>query len=689
MSDSSQRSPRVLAGTRPIDTELLEMVERMEERSKPAPKKAPVGLAVAIVVLLIANLFLVSEGRGTGAILAAWLELAILIVGALAFSEKPAGAAIIGLLSLWMFLGLEPGTFIVLGGALLGILLGLPLFAIIGAVTVSCLFYLGVGDKAYTSLDDFTELIRKVSELTNKEVLLAIPFFVIAGALMTGGAIAERLINLSRALVGWMPGGLAIVTVAACIFFAAISGSSPVTVIAIGSMMYPALLRAGFREPFSLGLVTSAGSLGILIPPSIPMIVYAIVVTGAAQVLPRDLFLAGVGPGLLIGGLLSAYGIKEGLRRGNLSGPVKRGMIAVGLAIVLSLGLGALAVMGRVGASALLLGIPALFVVATAFCPLDWKELRHAVIDGFWSLMLPVVILGGIYSGLFNATEAAAVAVVYAALVERFVHRALTWRQMVPHLLDSMVMLGSLLVIVAMALGFNGFMVDAEVPEKALSWLSSLNLERVGFLLILNLFLLVVGALMDIMSAILIVAPVVAPMAMELGIDPIHLGIIFIVNLEIGYLTPPMGLNLFVSSSLFKRSIGEVIRATFPFTRVMLVGLLIVTYVPAVSVGPVNWLKGIQEEALTTAEEASDDEEGGAPATGVLRLDELMAAEYGDELDDEDDEADEAEEASSEGVEGSTSTSEGLDARVNELEERVHKLESQQLAPEGIDEAVE
>ena len=186
---------------------------------------------------------------------------------------------------------------------------------------------------------------------------------------MTGGAIAERLINLSRALVGWMPGGLAIVTVAACIFFAAISGSSPVTVIAIGSMMYPALLRAGFREPFSLGLVTSAGSLGILIPPSIPMIVYAIVVTGAAQVLPRDLFLAGVGPGLLIGGLLSAYGIKEGLRRGNLSGPVKRGMIAVGLAIVLSLGLGALAVMGRVGASALLLGIPALFVVATAFVP--------------------------------------------------------------------------------------------------------------------------------------------------------------------------------------------------------------------------------------------------------------------------------------------------------------------------------
>ena len=194
---------------------------------------------------------------------------------------------------------------------------------------------------------------------------------------------------------------------------------------------------------------------------------------------------------------------------------------------------------------------------------------------------------------------------------------------------------------------------------------------------------------MDIMSAILIVAPVVAPMAMELGIDPIHLGIIFIVNLEIGYLTPPMGLNLFVSSSLFKRSIGEVIRATFPFTRVMLVGLLIVTYVPAVSVGPVNWLKGIQEEALTTVEEASDDEQGGAPATGVLRLDELMAAEYGDELDDEDDEEDEEEEASSEGVEGSTSTSEGLDARVNELEERVHKLESQQLAPEGIDEAVE
>jgi C4-dicarboxylate transporter DctM subunit len=623
----------VLSGSQPAWDESGYIGGEQVPVEEPAAKVSPVAAVVAVLVLLIANLYGLADARGLAGTMAAHVELVLLIVSALAFSRKPAAAAIIGLLSLWMFLSLDAGVFVVLGAALTGILLGLPLFAIIGLVTVGCLTYLSDGEKSYESMADFTELIRHITALTDKEILLAIPFFVISGAIMTGGVIAERLIDLAKAFVGWMPGGLAIATVGACIFFAAISGSSPVTVIAIGSMMYPALVKSGYREPFSLGLVTSAGSLGILIPPSIPMIVYSIMVSGSAAVDPRDLFIAGVGPGFLIGGLLSLYGIKEGLRTQKTLDPrVKRGMTAMGLGMIAA----SLVLVGG-GAAGLSLssmfgGVAVVGLVVLALMPIDWQEMRQALFEGVWALLLPVIILGGIYSGLFNATEAAAVAVVYSVLVERFIYSSMTWREMLNPLMDSVVMMGALLIIIGMALGFNAYLVDAQIPDRAVGWLVELNLGKIEFLLLLNVFLLVVGALMDILSAILIIAPLLAPMAIQLGIDPVHLGVIFIVNLEIGYLTPPMGLNLFVSSGLFNRSVGQVIKATFPFTRIMLVGLLVVTYVPALSLAPVAWLSDDPAPAADGVAGAD------APETAEATMADLMAAAGIDEDDEEEDE---------------------------------------------------
>ncbi len=425
---------------------------------------------------------------------------------------------------------------VTLGGMLL---LSVPLFVLIGFLT--CLGYVLWGD--VQGFLDVT-IIENIRELTDKPPLLAIPFFVLSGAIMSRGAIAGRLVNVARAVFGGLPGGLGVATVAACMFFAAISGSSPVTVITIGSVMYPALIAAGYDERFSVGLVTSAGTLGILIPPSIPMIVYAIFASGDQVIQVEDLFLAGVGPGLLIGALLGAYCLVVGLRKGE-----------------------------RFKAPA-------------------YRAIVDSVIDGFWSLMLPALILGGIYSGLFTATEAAAVSVVYSVIVELFVHRELELADLPAVVGEATVLMGSLLVIFAMAVGLNALLSDLAIPDRAAAWITSIDLAPLTFMLLLNGFLLVVGCIMDIMSAIMILVPLLAPMALLCGIDPIHLGIVFIVNLELGYLTPPMGLNLFVSSSVFDKPLGMVIRSVVPFAGILLAAVLIVSYVPTVPLGPVNALAG-------------------------------------------------------------------------------------------------
>lgn len=427
--------------------------------------------------------------------------------------------------------------------------LGSPLFVMIGVL--AALSFLIYGD-GYTiescatlsrdSVCGFETFPLKMADLSKKPVLLAIPFFVVSGAIMSAGDIANRLVTFAKALVGWLPGGLAIATVGGCIFFAAISGSSPVTVIAIGSMMFPALTKAGYRDTFSMGLVTTAGSLGILIPPSIPMLVFAIVGGSGAPIDIGELFMAGIFPGMLIGALLSLYSV---FVAGRGEGTRDR---------------------------------------------FEFKEVYTAFVDGFWAISLPALILGGIYTGLFTATEAAAVSVVYSLVVELYIHRTLTWSQIPKVLSEAGVLMGTLLIIMALAFGLNDFLVEQQVPDLAVEWILSKNLTPMQFLLMVNVFLLIVGALMDSISAILVIAPLLTPIAAALGIDPIHMGVVFIVNLEIGYLTPPIGINLFVASAAFNKPMGVVIKSVVPFIGLMFAGLMIVTYVPSVAVGPVNVL---------------------------------------------------------------------------------------------------
>jgi C4-dicarboxylate transporter DctM subunit len=434
-------------------------------------------------------------------------------------------------------------SFLVMGTIAAALLTGQPLFVLMGSLGVVLLAQVsGLG-----TLDDLTVVVRKLMELAGKEVLLAIPFFVVAGEVMTQGSLARRLVEVMKATFSWMPGGLAVSAVAGCVFFAAISGSSPVTVVAIGSIMVPALIKAKYPENFSIGLLTTAGSLGILIPPSIPMIVYSIMVSSTTPVDPTDLFLAGIAPGLFIGGMLASYsifiGIKEKIPRE----------------------------------------------------PFSFTRWRHEIERGLWSLLLPVIILGGIYGGVFTATEAAAVSVIYALIVELFIHKELDTKRLIDVAEQSMVVMGSLLVIIALAITLNYFLVLEQVPDAMVEWLKAQELSRTSFLILVNIILLIVGFFMDIMSAILILAPMLAPMASAVGVHPVHMGIIFIVNLEIGYLTPPVGMNLFVSSTLFKRSLGWVIKAVLPTLAIMLVSLVVITWVPSLSLGILEALKADKE----------------------------------------------------------------------------------------------
>lgn len=502
------------------------------------------------------------------------------------------------------------------------IALGLPLFVIIGILGVVCYWTLA---EDFQGIETLVVLPEETARLMKKQELLAIPFFVASGAIMSAGGIAKRLVAFARAFVGVLPGGLGIATVGACVFFAAISGSSPVTVIAIGSMMYPALVKAGYDRRFTLGLLTSAGSLGILIPPSIPMLVFAIVAGGRQPLDVSELFLAGVIPGLFIGALLALYSAFRGLK-------MKRDTFS-------------------------------------------FAEVRRTFVEGIWALSLPLVILGGIYSGTFGPTAAAAISVVYALAIEIFVHRDISVKDLPKILAEAASQMGTVLVIMTLAMALNMFLVEEQVPNAAVAWIRTMNLTPFTFLLIVNIFLIFVGMFMDSISAILIIAPLLAPISQQLGIDPVHLGVIFIVNLEIGYLTPPIGINLFVASSVFRRPLGEVIQGAIPFIGVMLVGLLVVTYVPTLSMGPVNvWYRnkpfyepfptmpeavedateaGLAEGGAKPGEEAGviKPPEGGVnPETGkkVLSMEEMMkasaAAESGGELDYlEEDEEDEDE----------------------------------------------
>jgi C4-dicarboxylate transporter DctM subunit len=362
--------------------------------------------------------------------------------------------------------------------------------------------------------------------------LLAIPFFILAGALMTTGGVAKRMIALANALVGHFRGGLAMAALLACALFAAVSGSSPATVVAVGSIMIAGMARSGYTREFASGLICNAGTLGILIPPSIVMVVYGAVTETSIG----DLFIAGVVPGLMLTAML---------------------MIAV-------------AVLAR------RLDLP-------RQPRADWGTVLKTGRDAIWGLLLIVVILGGIYSGMFTPTEAAAVSAVYAFVIAVFVYRDVHLREVPRVVADAAKVTAMLMFIIGNAYLFAFVLTTEQVPQTLSQWVTDLGLPPWGFLIMLNLLLLVAGSFMEATSVVLIFAPIMFPIATALGIHPVHLGIIMVVNMEIGMVTPPVGLNLFVTSGISGLPVTRVVRAALPWLVVLLLALIIVTYVPWVS----------------------------------------------------------------------------------------------------------
>jgi C4-dicarboxylate transporter DctM subunit len=413
------------------------------------------------------------------------------------------------------------GGVVIAAVAIMFLALRQPILVVLAAIALALYVFWQDGQPLYLAYD--------IWRAVNQDILLAIPLFMFAGAIMAKGSIARRLIEMIEALTRPIPGGMAVATVFACAAFAAISGSSAVTLLAVGSIMYPALVQAGYGKRFAIGVICAGGTLGIIIPPSIPLILYGVMTNTSVA----DLFLAGILPGLMLTGLFAVYALAV-----NWS---KRGR-------------------GWNGA-----------------------ELRRSLRRGAPSLLAPGLILGGIYTGAFTATEAAAVAVVTALAVETLVHRDLRWPDLWAVTMDTSKLLGALFPVLALATSLNVFLTWEQTPQQLVAALEPLIPSREAFLLMTNALLLVVGCLVDVGSAILILAPLLEPLAVARGVDPVHFGIVMTVNLEIGYLTPPMGLNLIVAAAAFREPFWEVCKAVLPFIGLMLVGLAIVTFYPPLS----------------------------------------------------------------------------------------------------------
>ncbi len=385
---------------------------------------------------------------------------------------------------------------------------------------------------------DLSVVAIEFYRIAETPVLLAIPLFTFAGYLLGESGAPDRLVRLTKSLIGWLPGGLAIVALASCAFFTAFTGASGVTIIALGALLYPALQQAGYRENFNLGLITTSGSLGLLFAPSLPLILYGIVVQQLGlgqQVTIKALFLAGLLPGLLMLVMLSGWSLWVG-----------RGL-------------------------------------RTPLAELSLREALGAIRDSKWEIPLPFVVLGGIYSGFFAVSEAAAITAIYVLIVEVLIHREVGFPHLIAVMRKSIILVGGILIILGMSLASTNYMVDAEVPIKLFNFVSQRVSSPTMFLILLNLFLLILGTMLDIFSALVIVVPLMLPVAINYGIDPVHLGIIFLANMQIGYFTPPVGMNLFIASYRFEKPILQLYRATFPFFVILLLAVLIITYWPALS----------------------------------------------------------------------------------------------------------
>jgi C4-dicarboxylate transporter DctM subunit len=415
-------------------------------------------------------------------------------------------------------------TPIVIGVVVALMALGVPLAAVVGIAALLCVI-------SFTSIPP-QALFQQLYQGAEYDLLQAVIFFILAGNIMTRGSLAARLIRVGQALVGGFYGGLAITAVLLCMFFAAISGSSPATVVAIGTIMIPALIKSEYNERFSVGLLTCAGSLGVMIPPSIPMIIWAVVV----GVSVTKQFTAGFLPGILIGLALMAYSYVMARKRG-----------------------------WRVSSK------------------ISGQELIEALKQGAWGLFMPFLVLGGIYSGAFTATEAAAVAFVYALLVELFIHRSIRMKEMMPIFRESVLTSAMLLFIIANASVLSYYFSVDQIPERVADFLVRYIDSRFMFLLLVNIALLIMGCFMDVVSAMLVLGPVFMPLLQRFEIDFVHFGIIMVLNIEIGFLTPPFGVNLFVSSGITGKDVLEVARSVAPFLAIMLGMLLLITYVPWIS----------------------------------------------------------------------------------------------------------
>ena len=402
--------------------------------------------------------------------------------------------------------------------------LGVPLAAVVGIAALLCVIsFTGIPPQA---------LFQQLYQGSEFDLLQAVIFFILAGNIMTRGSLAARLIRVGQALVGGFYGGLAITAVLLCMFFAAISGSSPATVVAIGTIMIPALIKSGYDPRFSIGLLTTSGSLGIMIPPSIPMIIWGVVM----GVSITKQFTAGFLPGILIGLALMAYSYVMARKRG-----------------------------WRVSRK------------------ISGQEVIEALKQGAWGLFMPFLVLGGIYSGAFTATEAAAVAFVYALLVELFIHRSIRMKDMMPIFRESVLTSAMLLFIIANASVLSYYFSVDQIPERVADFLVRYIDSRFMFLLLVNIALLIMGCFMDVVSAMLVLGPVFMPLLQRFEIDFIHFGIIMVLNIEIGFLTPPFGVNLFVSSGITGKDVLEVARSVAPFLVIMLGMLFLITYVPWIS----------------------------------------------------------------------------------------------------------
>jgi C4-dicarboxylate transporter DctM subunit len=404
------------------------------------------------------------------------------------------------------------------------LLISVPISVILAIVTAVALFFftssplLVIPQQLFNALDNF--------------VMLAVPFFILAGSIMTEGAMARRLINVMNFLVGHIRGGGAVASVVACMFFAALSGSSPATVVAIGSIMIPALVKSGYSEDFSVGLLTSAGSLGIVIPPSIPMIFYCLVM----NVSVAELFMAGILPGILIGAVFIGYTLYVSRKH-------------------------------------------------------HWKEkkkytLREGVVivrEGLWGLLLPLIVLGGIYSGAFTPTEAAAVSVVYALFVEMVIYREMKWKNLKKALVGSAVLSASLLFILSCAMTFIWLLTSEQIPLRVAEFTVGFAKTWWVFLALVIILFLIMGSVMDDVSAMMILSPIFLETLRRFNIDLVHYGIVMVLVIEFGFLTPPFGLNLFVTMGITQKSLVQVSRAVAPFLVLLLIALLIITYIPSIS----------------------------------------------------------------------------------------------------------